>query len=212
MKSTSTDSHKVARILLDIGAVLFSRNKPFKFVSGILSPVYVDNRITPSFPKERELVVSLLIKKIKEIGNPDVIAGVATAGIPNAAFIAQKMKLPMIFVRPEPKDHGAPGNEVAGKVKRGQKIIVIEDLISTGKSSIKVVENLRKLGADVLAVVSVFTHELEESRVAFKKANVKLYSLTTTLDVARVAKQKGLLKDKQIEQIKIWAKDPKNWR
>lgn len=211
MKSTNTDSHKVANILLDIGAVLFSKNKPFKFTSGLSSPVYVDNRITPSFTKERTVIVNALIKKINVIGKPDVIAGVATAGIPNAAFIAQKMNLPLIFVRPKPKEHGAPGNEVAGKIKRGQKVIVIEDLISTGGSSVKVVEILRKLGANVLAVLAVHTHDLKESRDNFKKSKIKLHYLTSTMDIAAIAEQKKLLKSDQIKIISSWVKDPQNW-
>lgn len=212
MKSTSTNSLKVAEILLTIGAVLFSRNKPFRFTSGILSPVYVDNRITPSFTKERAVVINALIKRINEIGKPDVIAGVATAGIPNAAFIAQKMNLPLIYVRPKPKEHGAPGNELAGKIKRGQKVIVIEDLISTGGSSVKAVEILRSLGARIVGVVAVYTHNLKEADNNFKKAKVKLTCLTNTLEVASVAEKKGLLKKEQIELIKSWVNDPKNWK
>lgn len=210
MKSTVTDSKKTASILLDIGAVLFSRRYPFKFDSGILSPVYVDNRLLISYPKERSEIIDLLLKKIKEIGLPDVIAGVATAGIPHAAFLAQKLDLPMVFVRSKPKDHGR-GNQVEGIIKKGQKVIVVEDLVSTGGSSARVVGALRKLGAEVNNVLAIYSHNLKESAENFKKAKVKFSFLTHTEDVAMVAKEKGLLLEGQIDTIIGWTKDPKNW-
>lgn len=211
MKSTSTaESQKVASILLDIGAVLFSRNKPFRYDSGILSPVYTDNRILISHPKEREKVVALLVAKIKKIGVPDVVAGTATAGIPHAAFIAQTLKIPMVYVRSQPKDHGK-GNQVEGVIKRGQKVIVVEDLISTAGSSIRVVNALRKLGAVVTDEVAIFTYRLKESELNLKKAKVTLHALCDLSDSCQAAKAKGFLKDEQIELIKSWAKDPKNW-
>src|SRR3972149_1585610 len=119
MKSTNTENkipQKVAGILLDIGAVLFSRNKPFKFDSGILSPVYTDNRLIISHPKSRDQIVNYLIAEVKKVGIPDVVAGTATAGIPHAAFIAQKLKIPMVYVRAKPKEHGR-GNQVEGNLK-----------------------------------------------------------------------------------------------
>ncbi len=210
MKSTATDSQKTASILLDIGSVLFSRRQPFKFDSGILSPVYVDNRLLISYPKEREVILGLLIKRIKEIGIPDVVAGVATAGIPHAAFIAQKLNIPMVFVRAKPKDHGR-GNQVEGIIKKGQKVLVVEDLISTGGSSARVVEALRNIGAEVTEVLAIYSHNLKEAQENFKKAKVKFSFLTSTQEVAKVAKEKGLLLDGQIETIIEWTKDPKNW-
>lgn len=210
MKSTATDSQKTASILLDIGAVLFSRRYPFKFDSGILSPVYVDNRLLISYPKERNEIIDLLLKKIKQIGTPDVIAGVATAGIPHAAFLAQKLNIPMAFVRSKPKDHGR-GNQVEGIIKKGQKAIVIEDLVSTGGSSARVIDVLRELGADVTDVLAIYSHNLKESAENFKKAKVKFSFLTNTEEVAKVAKEKGLLLEGQIETIIKWTKDPKNW-
>lgn len=210
MKSTATDSQKTASILLDIGAVLFSRRYPFKFDSGILSPVYVDNRLLISYPKERNEIIDLLLKKIKQIGTPDVIAGVATAGIPHAAFLAQKLNIPMAFVRSKPKDHGR-GNQVEGIIKKGQKAIVIEDLVSTGGSSARVIDVLRELGADVTDVLAIYSHNLKESAENFKKAKIKFSFLTNTEEVAKVAKEKGLLLEGQIETIIKWTKDPKNW-
>src|SRR3989344_960489 len=144
MKSTATDkdSQKVAKILLKIGAVIFSRRAPFKFDSGILSPVYVDNRLLISHPKEREEILEILVTKIKEeIGVPNVVAGVATAGIPHAAWIAQRLNIPMVFVRSKPKDHGRE-NQIEGLIRKGQRVLVVEDLVSTGGSSLEVIEKL----------------------------------------------------------------------
>lgn len=210
MKSTNIESKKVATILLDIGAVLFSRNKPFKFDSGILSPVYTDNRLIISHPKEREKVIALFVNKIKEIGIPDVVAGTATAGIPHAAFIAQKLKIPMVYVRSKPKEHGR-GNQVEGQLKRGQKVIVVEDLISTAGSSIRVVEALRKQGAVVTDEVAIFTYNLDAATDNLKKAKIKLHALTNLSDACEVARKKGFLKAGQISAIQAWAKNPKSW-
>lgn len=210
MKSTITTSNKVAEILLDIGAVLFSRNKPFKFDSGILSPVYVDTRVIISYPKERKFVIDQMVKKIKEIGIPDVIGGIATAGIPHAAWIAQELNLPMIFIREQPKDHGR-GKQVEGVLKRGQKVLIIEELISTGGTSVNIIAAVRKLGGKVTDEISIYTHNLKESVENFKHAEVKLHYLTDTKEVAQVAKTKGYLKQKQIEIVAEWTKNPKNW-
>lgn len=211
MKSTSTvASKKIAAILFDIGAVMFSRRAPFKYDSGILSPVYTDNRLIISYPKFRNQITDAYIEKIKEIGIPDVVAGTATAGIPHAAFIAQKLKIPMVYVRSKPKEHGR-GNQVEGLIKRGQKVIVIEDLISTAGSSVRVIEALRKLGAKVTDEVAIFTYNLKESEHNMKKAKVKLHTLTNLETAARVAFEKGFLKEEQIGAILDWAKDPRGW-
>lgn len=213
MKSTNTEnktSAKVAEILLDIGAVLFSRNRPFKFDSGILSPVYTDNRLIISHPKEREIIVDLLIQKVREIGIPDVVAGTATAGIPHAAFIAQKLRIPMVYVRSEPKSHGR-GNQVEGQIKRGQKVLVIEDLVSTAGSSVRVIEALRKLGAKVTDELAIFTYRMKESEDNLKKANVQLHVLTDFETATNVAVKKGYLKSDQVKVTLNWAKNPRTW-
>lgn len=211
MKSTNTDSSKkVAAILLNVGAVLFSRNKPFKFDSGILSPVYVDTRVLISYPKERDFVIKELVKKLSEIGLPDVVAGVATSGIPHAAWIAKELNKPMIFVREEPKAHGR-GKQVEGVLKRGQKVVIVEELVSTGGTSINIIGAVRKLGAKVTDEIAIYSHKLEASKSNFKKAKVNLHFLTSTEEVAKVAKEKGFLKAEQIEVIREWIKDPKTW-
>ncbi len=212
MKSTNTDkvALEAASILYDVGAVIFRPKQPFRYDSGILSPVYTDNRLIISYPKQREKIVDFLVAKIKEIGIPDVIAGTATAGIPHAAFIAQKLKIPMVYVRSEPKNHGR-GNQIEGAIKRGQKVIVVEDLISTAGSSLRVVEALRKAGAKVENEVAIFTYRLKEAEDNLKKAKVKLYVLTDLEHTAKVAVGKKFLKKDQVQTILDWAKDPHGW-
>lgn len=209
MKSTITAS-KVASVLYDVGAIIFRPKQPFRYDSGILSPVYTDNRLIISHPKQREQIVNFLIAEIKKIGIPDVVAGTATAGIPHAAFIAQKLKIPMVYVRSEPKSHGK-GNQVEGAIKRGQTVIVIEDLISTAGSSVRVIEALRKLGAKVTDEVAIFTYKLKESQENLKKANVKLHFLTDLESSAKIAVEKGFLKEDQVQTILDWSKDPRSW-
>jgi len=212
MRSTNTDkiAWEVASILYDVGGVIFRPRQPFRYDSGILSPVYTDNRLIISYPKQRQKIVNLLIAKVKKIGLPDVIAGTATAGIPHAAFIAQKLNLPMIYVRTTPKAHGK-SNQVEGIIKRGQKVIVIEDLISTAGSSVRVTGALRKLGAIVTDEVAIFTYRLKESEENLKKAKVKLHVLTDLKHSAKVAVKKGFLKEDQVQFILDWAKDPRSW-
>lgn len=212
MKSTNTaNNNKVPKILLDLGCVLFSRSKPFKFTSGLLSPVYVDNRLIISHPNERKIIVKALISKIKtKIDSVDVIAGIATGGIPYASWIAEELKLPMVFVRSKPKEHGR-GNQVEGALKRGQKVLVVEDLVSAASSSTSVIKALKKLGAIVKDEIAIYTHSLKASENNFKKLNVKLHSLTNTKQVALVAKQKGYLKKEQVKLIEEWIADPVTW-
>lgn len=208
MRSTNTD--KAAKILIDIGSVIFRPNQPFRFDSGILSPVYVDNRLLISVPREREKIIRYLVGEIKKIGMPEVIAGCATAGIPHAAFIAQKLNLPMIYVRSKPKDHGR-GNQVEGLLRRGQKVVVIEDTVSTGGSSRNVIEAIHAQGAKVIYILAIYTHGLDEAEKNFKESKVKFYYLCDLQTVAKVAVEKGFLKPEQVDVILGWSHDPKNW-
>ncbi|MEK9147069.1 MAG: orotate phosphoribosyltransferase [Patescibacteria group bacterium] len=212
MKSTSTANiaEKVARILVDVGCVIFRPKQPFKFDSGILSPVYVDNRLLISVPRQRKLVIKYLISKIKTIGSFDVIAGTATAGIPHAAWIADNLNLPMVYVRSGPKNHGK-GNQVEGRIIRGQKVLVVEDMVSTALSSKRVVEALRRLGAKVTDELAIYTHNLKEADKNFKKMKIKFHVLTDLNNVSQEAAKRGFLKKGQISIIKNWAKDPKGW-
>ena len=209
-KGSEKTQDEVAAILFDIGSIVIRAKRRFRYDSGILSPVYTDNRLLISHPKERERIVSLFIREIKKNGLPDVIAGTATAGIPHAAFIAQRLKLPMVYVRAEPKNHGK-GNQVEGSVKRGQKVLVVEDLISTGGSSIRVIEALRKLGAIVEREIAIFTYSLKESVRNFNSNKIKLHTLTNLEHSAKIAVEKGFLKQKDVETILSWTKDPRGW-
>jgi orotate phosphoribosyltransferase len=212
MKSTKADNsaQKIASILFEKGAIAFRLRQPFRFASGILSPIYVDNRYLISLPKERKLVINTLVEKIKKTGKFDVIAGTATAGIPHAAWVSEKLNLPMVYVRSKPKEHGK-GNQVEGILRRGQKVLVIEDLVSTGGSSIEVVKALRKLGAKADHVFAIYSHNLPESAKNFKSAKVNLHYLASLSDVADIARKKGFLQPGDIPKILDWAKDPKNW-
>lgn len=212
MKSTSTASiaEEVARILVDVGCVIFRPRQPFKFASGILSPVYVDNRLLVSSPTQRKKIIKYFIAAIKKIGKFDVIAGTAVAGIPHAAWIAQNLNLPMVYVRAQPKDHGRQ-NQVEGSVRRGQKVLVVEDMVSTAGSSARVIEVLRELGAKVTDVVAIYTHNLKAAGANFQKMNVKFHNLTDLENVAKVAVVEGFLKKDQVTVILDWARDPKGW-
>ena len=212
MKSTNIDStaYEISSILIDVGCIIFRPHQPFKYNSGIISPVYTDNRQILSKPKERKRIINLLTTLVQNIGIPDVIAGTATAGIPHAAFIAQKLNLPMIYARPKPKEYGKE-NQVEGSLKRGQSIIVVDDLISTGRSSLEAAEAIRRAGGKVENIVAITSYGLKKSEDNFRKSKIKLHVLTDLNHSCEVAMRKGFLKQEQIDIIKDWAKDPQNW-
>src|SRR3989344_8986303 len=212
MKPTSTGNRakKVATLLFESGAVTFRTSRPFKFTSGILSPVYSDNRLLISDVEKREKIADFFVEKIKNIKQVDVIAGVATAGIPHAAFIAQKLKLPIVYVRASKKGHGLE-NQVEGRIKRGQTVVVIEDLVSTGQSSTLAVKALRKLGANADNLLAIFTYDLADSKENFKKNKINFQALCNLETAANVANRNGYLKKEQVEKILDWAIDPENW-
>lgn len=212
MKSINTvQAERIASILLDVGAILFSRGRPFRFDSGILSPVYVDNRLLISYPKERKIIVDALVSVIKKyIGKIDVVAGVVTAGIPHAAWIADKINIPMVYVRAQPKDHGRK-NQVEGLIRRGQKVLVVEDLISTANSSVRAINAIRKLGGKVTNEVAIFTYNFEIAQRNLNDAKVGLHYLVDFDTVTSTAQKKGYLKKEQVSAVLNWAKDPKNW-
>lgn len=212
MKSPHPESSKIiAKILCESGSIIFRPSAPFRFTSGILSPIYVDNRRLISLPKERRIVTNNFVKVVKKIGVPDAVAGTATAGIPHAAWIAEALKIPMVYVRSEPKKHGRK-NQVEGIIKRGQKVIVIEDLVSTAGSSINTIKALRKLGAKVTHEIAIYSHGLTEAQKNFAKAKVKLISLTNLTNVLDFAKKYSYLRAAdQATKVLEWAKDPKGW-
>lgn len=203
-------SEKAAKILLNIKAISFNPKKPFKYSSGILSPVYTDCRLLMSHPKERIIIRNLYAETIQSTGKFDVIAGTATAGIPHAAWIADKLKLPMIYVRGNTKDHGK-GNQIEGILYKKQKVAVIEDLISTGESSAETVLAIRKGGARCSYIFSIITYRMKKALDNFKSDNIDLISLTDFPTLVRVAEKVGYIKPKDKNTILQWTKDPASW-
>ncbi len=167
----------VAKQLLQIKAIKLSPQKPFTWASGILSPIYCDNRITLSHPDTRRLIKAGLVQKSKEFGNFDAVAGVATAGIAHGLMLAEALDLPFAYVRSKAKEHGRQ-NLIEGELKKGAKVLVVEDLISTGGSSLSAVEALREYGVEVVGVLALFTYNFEKAKRAFEQAECKLLTLS----------------------------------
>ena len=205
-------AESIAFSLLNIGAIKLRPEQPFKWASGWNSPIYCDNRLALSFAGIRSQIKEELVKKIKdEFPQTQAIAGVATAGIPQGALVADSLNLPFIYVRPKPKDHGME-NLIEGKIVPGQKVIVIEDLISTGGSSIKAVEELRKAEIDVIGMVAIFTYGFQVAADNFKKANVKLITLSDYETLVDVAIRENYIKEKDLISLQSWRKDPSKWQ
>ncbi len=167
-------SKDIAKALLDIKAVTLSPLEPYTWASGLKSPIYCDNRITMSYPKIRRMIAQGFVDLIKEqFADVDYIVGTATAGIPQACFVAELLELPMAYVRPEPKGHGR-SKQIEGYIPQGAKVVVIEDLISTGGSSIKAIKALEEEGIEVLGLLAIFTYELEKANVNIQDADINL--------------------------------------
>jgi len=202
---------KVAELLLKSGAVILRPQKPFKFASGILSPIYCDNRLLLSKPSERKLLRDFYVKKIKkEAIEADVIAGIATASMPWAALVAEKLQKPMIYIRKEAKDHGRE-NLIEGGLEPGQKVLVIEDLVSTGGTSLASVAAARKEGAVVEKCLAIFTYEMEIAINGFREANCNLLTLSNFSTLVRVAAKKGYIQKEEINMLREWSKNPAGW-
>lgn len=198
--------------LLRIKAIKLQPNEPFTWASGWKSPFYCDNRKTLSYPDIRTFVkVGMVHAILKHFPEADVIAGVATAGIPQAALIADVLNMPLIYVRSKPKDHGLE-NLIEGEMKEGAKVVVIEDLISTGGSSLKAVEAIRKAGGDVVGMVASYTYGFPVAAQAFKDTNVKLVTLTDYDHVVAEALATGYIQESDIELLNEWRKNPSGWR
>ena len=199
---------QIAKSLLEIGAVFLSPNKPFTWASGIKSPIYCDNRLILSAPEVRSDVEMSLAKTIiSHFVNCDVIMGTATAGIAHAAITASLLNLPMGYVRPNQKEHGRQ-NQIEGRLERGQRVVVVEDLISTANSSIEVVKVLREAGAKVLGIVSIFTYGMKSGLENLAKANVKNVSLTNFDTLVKVAAQEGFIDESDIERLSKFRDNP----
>ena len=207
----STQAEIVAKDLLDIQAITLSPDKPFTWASGLHSPIYTDNRLTISYPAVRRNIYKGMVQLINEhFEDVDVIAGTATAGIPHAAWVAEEMGLPMIYVRSKPKDHGQ-GKQTEGVLYEGQRVVVIDDLISTGGSVLKAVKAVEKEGADVVGVVSVFTYELPAADDNFQQFGIPYYSVTNYTTLIETAEKTDLIDRTQMKDLHEWRKDPAAW-
>lgn len=201
----------IAERLLEIEAVALKPDEPFTWSSGLKSPIYCDNRLTLSYPHIRKEIVNGLKDLIVEkFPDAELVAGTATAGIPHAAWVSDLLDLPMCYVRSKAKGHGK-GKQIEGKALKGQKVVVVEDLISTGGSVITAVTALREAGCDVLGVVSIFTYELERGRKKLVEAGVNVYSLSDFSSLIEVAEAKGHIQEKDLTSLAEWKKDPSEW-
>lgn len=207
-----TNEKAVAGKLLQINAIRLNPQQPFTWASGWKSPIYCDNRKTLSFPYIRDFIKSELCNVIFE-SFPDagLLAGVATAGIAWGAMVADQLKLPYIYVRPKPKEHGL-GNQIEGYYEPGQRVVVIEDLISTGKSSLQVCDVLRDQGLVIEGMVSIFTYGFDVAAVAFEKAGVPLKSLTNYQTLISLAVEQGIVGAEDENTLLNWRKDPAGWK
>ncbi|ASQ49109.1 orotate phosphoribosyltransferase [Leptotrichia sp. oral taxon 498] len=199
---------RVAKALFDVKAVKINVNEPFTFASGIKSPIYCDNRFVLGFSDERDVIVDGFVQAIDS--DADVIVGVATAGIPWASFIADRMKKPLAYVRNKPKDHGA-GKQIEGAEVKGKKVVVIEDLITTGKSSLIAVDVLQKEGVADMEVKSIFTYGFDAAKENYNKFNCKFSSLSNFNVLINLLKNTDYLTKEEAEIALEWSKSPNTW-
>lgn len=197
--------------LLRIGAVTIRPKQPYTWSSGLKSPIYCDNRLTISYPEVRREIIDALVTMIKTYyPEVEVIAGTATAGIPHAAWVADRLDLPMVYIRSEAKKHGA-GKQIEGVCKLGAKVVVIEDLISTGQSVIDAVNVSRTEGAEVLGVAAVFTYELALGKSAFADLNIENHSVTDISSLVQAALHNDVIEEEDLKTLEKWKKNPENW-
>lgn len=202
---------KTAELLLQIKAIKLQPNNPFTWASGWNSPIYCDNRTTLSFPKIRNYLRENLANLIEqEYGKPDVIAGVATGAIAIGVLVAQHLNVPFVYVRPEPKSHGRK-NQVEGLLEKNKNVVVVEDLISTGKSSLNAVEALKQAGANVKGMVAIFSYGFEIANDNFLNANVKLNTLSDYDHLLEQSLDSSYISEKELETLKKWRENPSVW-
>ncbi|WP_207510873.1 orotate phosphoribosyltransferase [Longitalea luteola] len=207
----SSNEKAVAEKLLQSNAIKLNATQPFTWASGWKSPIYCDNRRVLSFPFIRDFIKSEMCNVVfQDFPDAELLAGVATAGIAWGAMAADQLKLPYIYVRPKPKEHGL-GNQIEGYYTAGQKVVVIEDLISTGKSSLQVVDVLKAAGLEVMGMVSIFTYGFPVAAENFEKAGVPYISLTNYSSLIELAVERGIVSADQQEILMNWRKDPANW-
>lgn len=206
-----TDKRAIAEKLLQINAIKLSIHEPFTWASGWKSPIYCDNRKILSFPFIRDFIKSEMCNVIfQSFETAEILAGVATAGIPWGAMASDQLKLPYIYVRPKPKEHGL-GNQIEGYYEQNKKVVVVEDLISTGKSSLQVVDVLRKAGLEVVGMVSIFNYGFDEAKNNFESYGLKLISLTDYQSLIEMAVEKNIIKEEELQTLLNWRKDPSGW-
>lgn len=204
-------SNQIAKDLLDIEAIFLRPNEPFTWASGIKSPIYCDNRITMSYPHVRRAIAKGLAAVIKTTyPEAEVIAGTATAGIPHAAWVAELLDLPMVYIRSKAKEHGK-GNQIEGRIKPNQKMVVIEDLLSTGGSVLEACEAAKREGADVLGVAAIFTYELPQVQENFDHAGLSYVTLTNYTALIESALETGAIQESDVALLQEWRKDPAAW-
>lgn len=200
---------QIAEALLQIEAVTLSPTEPYTWSSGLKSPIYCDNRLTLSFPNVRQVIVDGLVKSV----NPtevDVIAGTATAGIPHGALLADRLGLPFIYVRSSAKGHGK-GNQIEGKLEAGARVLVIEDLLSTGMSSIDAAQAIREAGGEVTGIQAIFSYGLPVLQKNLADADLTATSLTTFSELIEVAESTGVLNRSELDSLRDWQEDPRAW-
>lgn len=205
-------SSKIAQYLLEAKAVKLNPENPFTWASGWKSPIYCDNRVTLSFPHIRSFIKKSLASGIKaNFPEADILVGVATAGIAIGALAADELNLPYAYARPKPKEHGLK-NQIEGKIEPGQKIVVIEDLISTGGSSLKVVDYLRENGYNVLGMAAIFSYGFAVADENFKKNNCPYFTLSDYSVLVKEALKSGFVTEQQISSLSEWRNDPSTWK
>ena len=203
-------SRRIARRLLDAGAVKLEPKDPFTWASGLRSPIYCDNRVLLSYPDARRDVIDAMAEVAGRIEGLDGVAGVATAGIPHGALLADRLDLPFIYVRSSAKSHGRR-NQIEGRLEPGKRYLVVEDLISTGGSSLKAVETIREAGGEVAAALAIFTYEFPSAERAFQVAEVPLYTLSHYGALLEEASAGGAITDTEAEALQEWRQDPRAW-
>ncbi|TAI46746.1 orotate phosphoribosyltransferase [Flagellimonas allohymeniacidonis] len=203
---------KTAELLLQINAIKLDPENPFTWASGWKSPIYCDNRIMLSYPKVRDYVAKAIAEQVEKLyGKPDVIAGVATGAIGVGMLVAEAMELPFVYVRPEPKSHGRQ-NQIEGYLESGKNVVVIEDLISTGKSSLNAVRALKEQNVSVQGMVAIFTYGFEVASANFDKENIALNTLSDYDHLIELASETKYIKESQLQTLLQWKTDPSQWK
>ncbi|SDF05243.1 MULTISPECIES: orotate phosphoribosyltransferase [unclassified Paenibacillus] len=209
--TTTNLERTIAQHLLNIQAVALRPNEPFTWTSGMKSPIYCDNRLTMSYPEIRDAIAEGFASLVKQYApDAEVIAGTATAGIPHAAWVADKLGLPMAYIRDKAKGHGKQ-NQIEGIIRPGQKVVVIEDLISTGGSSLKAALAVKEAGAKPLAVLAIFSYQLEKATSAFEEAGIPLRTLSNYTALTQTALDHGVIQAEDMDVLQAWRHDPTTW-